>query len=75
MSKEIKEIYLKGDYDFESWDEGGFLGMNMDEIYKFAQDVADHQTTHLTDQIKSMENYISDVDGQVKEYPVNKPCR
>jgi len=23
--------------------------------------------THLTDQIKSMENYISDVDGQVKE--------
>ena len=24
-------------------------------------------TTHLTDQIKSMENYISDVDGQVKE--------
>lgn len=24
-------------------------------------------TTHLTDQIKSMENYIRDVDGQVKE--------
>ena len=24
-------------------------------------------TAHLTDQIKSMENYISDVDGQVKE--------
>jgi len=27
----------------------------------------DKYTSHFTDQIKSMENYISDVDGQVKE--------
>jgi len=34
------------------------------------QDVYDamyEYTSHLTDHIKSMENYISDVDGQVKE--------
>ena len=32
-----------------------------------ASKAMDEYTTHLTDQIKSMENYISDVDGQVKE--------
>ena len=64
MTKE--EILKKhGWYDMNV--AAGNYRIPMPYVLTFMQEFADLQTTHLTDQIKSMENYISDVDGQVKE--------
>jgi chromosome segregation ATPase len=57
----LKFLKEKGDYLNQS------QHIPLFEVISHIEDWDDIRTTSLTDQIKSMENYISDVDGQVKE--------
>ena len=51
---------------FEDWNEAMFK-LGTGSLMLLVDKVIEQHTIYLTDQIKSMESYISDVDGQVKE--------